>query len=134
MEIDRQASAILFSFAWRIRRLRVYWEHTKRTIRSYNFEVSEWTEYNQNELTAITQLYRQYEMLENRNREVIAHYNVFHFYWQQVVDCFTRETPQWRVDNMEFLIERIVHANWMEQMIRNEMDLLNNRDAQQRRS
>lgn len=132
METNRQARSILFSFAWRLRRLCVTLEHAKRTARSGNFSIEDWTFQNSNELNAIVNLYRRYGSLENRSETVLEHYRIFHFYWQHVIDCFTRETPIWRRDHVNFLQEQIDQANWLETIIREEMRILEVRYAQMR--
>lgn len=129
MEINRETYLVLLACKNRMRRLRSYWMYAKWTIVNNHFNVNEWYETNQNEFLAMERFLSRYNVMSTRNEGLINQYRIFHFYWHHVIDCFVRETGEWRSNNLNFIDERIEQSDYIENLFHSEMMLFRNENA-----
>lgn len=121
MNRDRIACDLLSNLYWRFRRLRAYLVHARDTMISGTFEIDEWNYENQREHWSMVYLMNSYRAMSIQNEEIIGHYQAFEWVWLNLMALVERHSPQWRRENVHLIEERLIHAEWIEQMLQQEM-------------
>lgn len=125
-------NGILFNMSSRIRRVKIGLRYSRDTIRRNDFELDIWNQQFQADFIPMCRLLERYKATGNTNPYVVSSYEIFLFYWHHVFDAFARETAQWRVNNIELLQERIDHIPWVDEAIRDEMQVIEGRINRER--
>lgn len=124
MNTIRDTYDVLFSLSWRLRRVNGNLRYSRDTIRSDGFEIDLWNHQFQSDFIPMYRLLERYMNMPLANREVITDLDMFMYFWHHLIDAVARETSEWRVRNIELVKERIVHAQWSDDLIREEMQRL----------
>lgn len=122
MANNREINSTLLAMLHGLRSIRIAWIHARDMIVTNQlFEREHWQQVNYDFHRAMGRLVQQYQEIPNHNVILIGYFRVFNFYWEHVIDCFQRETPQWRINNIALLNERIEQSELLEEQIREEM-------------
>lgn len=125
MNTNRRCIDLLRSFYWRLRRTENDFESAKQTILNNVFDVQYWEEMGRREERQIIRFFNEYQTLDP-NREWMMHFNVFFFYFRHVIDCFIRETHEWRANHLHFIDEQLWMMGSMMQETRRVLSILEN--------
>lgn len=127
MDSDRENHDLLFAISWRLRRVEGNLRFSRDTMRREALEIDLWNHQKRADMIPMYRLLHEYRHTRNSNQMIIANLEVFLFYWHHVIDAFARETPAWRINNIELVQERIVHALDLDEIIRAEIGILTER-------
>lgn len=121
---------VLFYMSWRLRRVHGNFRYSRDTIRNETFEIELWNHQFQTDFTPMCRLLERYMLMRDANQNIVVTLDTYMFYWHHVIDAFARETPEWRIANIDFIQERIDHAQWLDEIIRDEMQTISERMRQ----
>lgn len=127
MNNDRAVYDILFNMSWRMRRIHGNLRFSRDTIRNETFELDVWNHQFQTDFVPMCRALERYRATGNANQMVVGVYEEYLFYWHHVIDAFARETPAWRIANIDLLQERIDYVPWVDEIIREEMRVIHER-------